>query len=394
MRQFPPLQVHALIDGLGCGGAQLLLADFAELAPLAGVTLTVGYLRDERDDAALVRLKEAGVAPVLVGVSRLLGPTDLRRVRRHVARIRPSLVHTHLKYADVLGGISARSLGIPVVSTLHEATWRGTRRERARQRVAGLTRRACADRIIAVSEAARSSYLATGWDRPNRLMTVYNGIRPHDRVEARDQARARFGLGPSDVVLLMLSALRPEKAHDVALKTFALLSRRFPQLRLLIVGDGPRRAEVERLAGEFGSGVVMAGYQADVASPLAAADVLLHPSHIEAFPTALLEAMAASVPIVATAVGGIPEILGEAGAGVLVPPPPEVDRLAAAITPLLEDPALRWRIGSNGRQRFRRCFSAQNWLHGTRAVYEEALASHAHRMPFARHRLNAVWSPD
>jgi glycosyltransferase involved in cell wall biosynthesis len=386
------LHVHAVIDGLGCGGAQLMLADFAELAPLAGVTLTVGYLREERDDAALVRLRELGVDPVLVGATSLVGPADVRRVRRHLARIRPTLVHTHLKYADVLGGVGARSLGIPAVSTLHEAAWYGTRRETARQRVAALARRACADRLIAVSEAARSNYLATGWDRPERVATVYNGIAASDAASDGERTRARLGLEPGDLVMAMVSVLRREKGHEVALSTFASLRRRFPRLRLLIVGDGPRRAEIERMAAELGPSVVMAGYQADVASVLSAADVLLHPSYVDAFPTALLQAMAASVPVVATAVGGIPEILG-AGTGILVASPPEAARLAAALVPVLEDSALRRRIGSSGRERFVRRFTAESWMRGTRAVYEQALASHPRRLPFARRSSRALWSP-
>ena len=378
-----PVHVHAMIDGLGCGGAQLVLADFAELAPLAGVTLTVGYLREERDDAALVRLRELGLEATLLGTSGLLAPADIRRTRRHLARVSPDIVHTHLKYADVLGGVGARSLGIPAVSTLHEAAWSGTRRETARQRVAALARRLCADRLIAVSEAARSSYLATGWDRPERVITVYNGIAARDASTGGEAVRARFGLGPGDLVVTMVSALRPEKGHDVALRTFGSLQPRFPELRLLVVGDGPRRSEIERLAAPFGPSVVMAGYQADVASILGATDVLLQPSYVDAFPTTLLQAMQASVPVVATAVGGIPEILSP-GAGVLIPPPSEPDRVAAGLVPLLQDPALRRQVGKGGMQHFRQRFSEQSWMTGTRAVYEQVLESHSPRLPLAR----------
>lgn len=372
MSEPAPLRVHALIDGLGCGGAQMLLADFAELAPRVGVRLTVGYLQDERDDAALMRLRELGLDPVRVGTDRLLAPADVRRVRRHLARVRPALVHTHLKYADVLGGVAARSLGLPAVSTLHEAAWSGPRRETARQRVAALARRVCHQRLIAVSKAARSSYLATGWDRPHRVVMVYNGIAARAPEASPEQVRARLGLGPDELVVTMVSALRPEKAHEVALGTFATLRDRFPRLRLLVVGDGPRRDEIERMAAEAGPGVVMAGFQADVAGILSGTDVLLHPSHVDAFPTALLQAMDAAVPVVATAVGGIPEILGD-GTGLLVPPPPDPERVATALVPLLQDAELRRRIGASGRDDFLRRFSAESWVRGTRAVYEQAL---------------------
>jgi glycosyltransferase involved in cell wall biosynthesis len=370
--------VHALIDDVGCGGAQLVLADFAELAPLAAVRLTVGYLHAADDDAALLRLRRAGIEPLPVGATSLIGGRDVVRVRRHLSAVRPALVHTHLKYADVLGGIAARSLGIPVVSTLHEAAWHGARREAARQRVAAGVRRRCADRLIAVSAAARSSYLATGWDRPERVDTVYNGIVVRTSG-AGPATRARLGLAPDDVVATMVSALRPEKGHEVALDALALLHARHPRLRLLIVGDGARRAHIERLAAAHGGSAVVAGYQADVAGILAASDVLLHPSYADAFPTALLQAMAAAVPVVATAVGGVPEVLADGG-GVLVEAPPDAARVAAALAPLLGDPALRRRIGAAGHAQFGARFDAERWVLSTRAVYDKAMDARPQRV--------------
>src|SRR4051794_26479070 len=134
------VHVHALVDGLGLGGAELVLADFAAVAPSVGVRLTIGYLAEQQHDAAWARLRDLGAEPTLVGAGSLLGPADVWRVRRHLAAVRPDLVHTHLKYADVLGGIAAGTLRMPAVCTLHESHWSGTPRERARQRVAGLVR--------------------------------------------------------------------------------------------------------------------------------------------------------------------------------------------------------------------------------------------------------------
>jgi glycosyltransferase involved in cell wall biosynthesis len=348
-----------------------MLADFASLAPSIGVELSVAHLGEGTGDAAHARLRAHGVVSTQVRVHGLR-PSGVVAVRRHLAAARPDLVHTHLKYADVIGGLAARSLGLPVVSTLHEAAWRGPPAEHARQRIAALVRRHCADRVVAVSDAARASYLATGWDRPDRVAVVRNGIPSRRAGRSRAEVREQFGLPPGAPVLAMVSALRPEKGHEIAFEAFRRLRAHHPDARLLVAGDGPRRPALDRLAGP---GIVMAGHQDDVASLLGAADLLLHPSHVEAFPTSLLEAMQASLPVVATGVGGIPEIVDDGTTGMLVAAPPEPGAVAAAAERLLADPDLGAAMGAAAAARFAERFGADVWLRETRAVYDAVMAA-------------------
>lgn len=351
-----------------------MLADFAGLAASAGVELSIAHLSEGADRAAMERLRGIGIDSELVPV-RGIRAAGVARVRRYLRESGAELVHTHLKYADVLGGLAARSLGLPLVSTLHESTWGGPPGDHARQRLAALVRRHCADRVIAVSGAARSTYLATGWDRADRVTLVRNGISGRAPRTPRGELRGHLGLAESDLVVAMVSALRPEKGHEVAFAAIAALRDRFPHLRMVVAGDGPRRGDVERMARELGPAAIVAGYQDDVPSLLAAVDVLLHPSHADAFPTALLEAMAASVPVVATRVGGIPEIVRDGVTGLLVPAPPESAVVATATARLLEDPALRASMGARARERFEREFSATGWMRQTRSVYDEVMAA-------------------
>ena len=349
-----------------------MLADFAALARGAGLELSIAHLSEDGTGmAASERLAAVGIRSTHIP-ARGLRAAGVIAVRRHLASVRPQIVHTHLKYADVLGALAARSLGIPVVSTLHEAAWRGRPADHARQRLAALVRRYCDDRVIAVSDAARSSYLATSWDRPERVAVVLNGISERRPSQPPAAVRERLGLPARAPVLAMVSALRPEKGHEVAFAAFEDLRARHPEARLLVAGDGPRRAELERLAGP---GVTMAGHQDDIASLMGAVDVLLHPSHSEAFPTSLLEAMQASLPVIATRIGGIPEIVVDGETGLLVPAPPEPRAVAAAAERLLGDPGLRRRLGVAAAARFADRFSAGVWLRETRAVYEEVMAA-------------------
>lgn len=368
------LHVHVFVDSLGAGGAELLVADFARVAPQAGIRLTVGALRGERDSPAAVRLRATGVEPELVPVSSLLRRADARRVRDHVERLAPDIVHTHLGYADVLAGRAARALGIPAVSTIHADWWGGSLRERVRHRVMAAVRRRCAVRVIAVSESAKAVYLGHGWDCQERLVVVRNGIAAEPRPGSGPAVRAELGLAPGDFVAAMVSRLGPEKAHDVAIDAVTNLRSRHPELRLLIVGDGDLRGELERRAATSGGGVIVAGHRDDVMEVLDAADLLLHPSRFDAFPTALLEAMTASVPVLGTATGGIVEMVDDRVTGMLVPAPPIAGEVAEALERLIADTDLRNRLATAGHDRFEREFGAAGWAARTRAVYDEVLA--------------------
>jgi glycosyltransferase involved in cell wall biosynthesis len=167
--------------------------------------------------------------------------------------------------------------------------------------------------------------------------------------------------------------LRTDKGHAVAVDAIARLRERFPNLRLLVAGEGPARAEVERAVATLGGAGVLAGHRDDVMAVLDAADVLVHPSRIDAFPTALLEALAAGVPAVATAVGGIPEIVEDGRTGVLVGASADGAALAAALEPLLADRALRGQLAAWGRERFAARYSAARWAQNLRGLYDDVL---------------------
>jgi glycosyltransferase involved in cell wall biosynthesis len=189
------------------------------------------------------------------------------------------------------------------------------------------------------------------------------------------RARAALDLGPDDLVVAMVTVLRAGKGHEVALAALPALRERFPRLRLLVLGDGPARAQIERLAAPLGPAVVFAGHRDDVPDLLAGADVLLHPTARDALPSALLEAMAAGVPVVASRVGGVPEVVVDGETGLLVSAPPSAGVVTAALARLLGDPELRARLGKAGRTRYEREFTAERWAGRLRSVYEEVGAT-------------------
>lgn len=366
-----PIRVEVIIDTLTWGGAEMLLTEFATAAPGAGIDLSVTYLKDFHGSPAAPRLRALGVNPVLVPITRLHDPEGVRRVTRHLADVRPDLVHTHLGYSDLVGGWAARRLGIPSVSTLHLMEWEGDTRERTKQWLMARARRRCAARVVAVSEAGRQAYLARFRERPGRVAVVRNGIVGEPASGEGAGVREELGIGADELVVAMLTVLRRGKGHDVAAAAVTRLQERHSGLRLLVCGEGPDRSEIERALAPLGDAVVDAGHREDVMRVLDAVDVLVHPTRMDALPTALLEAMAASVAVVASRVGGIPEIVAEGRTGMLVEAPPSVAALAAALEPLLVDAGLRQRLGVAGRERFEEEFSARRWAERLRSLYDQ-----------------------
>lgn len=373
-RAEPADRVHvlALIDHFVMGGAETLLPRFAAAAPTAGIDLQVACIHELDGNPAAAPLYELGLAPVNLNLTGRQGPRALRAVRRHIARVRPQVVHTHLGTSDVLGGLAARSLAIPAVSTIHAARWSNGRFDLRRRTV-----KHCAARVIAVSETARREYLRHGWARERQIVTIHNGIDVDPCPGAGAEVRRELGLRPEDVVVGMVSALRPEKGHDTALEVVGRLRSRFPELRLLIVGRGDLGDEIRARAASLGDAVVMAGLRHDVMRVFDAIDVCLQPSRADAFPTTLIEAMAASVPIVASAVGGIPEIVADGRTGLLVPAPPRPEAFVEALDPLLRDPTRRRELAAAGRQDYQLRFTAVPWVRATRALYDDVLAESA-----------------
>ncbi len=370
------LRVHVVIDHLVAGGAELLLGDLAAAAPGAGLQLSVSALYGHDGAApAAGPLRAAGVEPAWIGAGHLYDPRSVLTVRRRLAATAPDVVHTHLLHADILGSLGARSLRLPAVSTLHVSSWDPAARERARLALAGRVRRACTHRVVAVSAAARDAFLAQGWDEPERVVTIHNGVAARVQPGAGAAVRAELGLSPDDEVVTMLAGLRPVKGHDVALDAVASMRERRPGLRLVIAGEGPLRGELEQRAAALGDGVVLAGLRSDAMALLDASDVLLYPSRVESLPTALIEALAAGTPIVATDTGGIPEIVEDRVSGLLLPSPPTSEAVSGALDALLDDSARRRALADAGRRRYVEMFSADLWVERLRALYLEAIAA-------------------
>jgi len=367
------VHVCHLIHSLGPGGAEQVLVDLATVAGDVGLRMTVLALVDHPTPVHEDDLRRAGVEVRNLGLGSRWDPRAFVRAERLVAEVRPDLLHTHLKHADLVGGVVATRLGLPQVSTLHviEEGARGV--ALGKRWLAGRLRSRIAARTIAVSAAQREWYLSTFRADPSSLVTLYNGVVPGPPLEPSERTalRATLGADENTVLAANVSIMRPGKGHVDLLKAMAQLPPSSP-VRLVLIGDGPCRSDLEQLATTdpaLTDRVLFAGYRTDIATVIQAADVIVHPSYADALPTALIHALAAGLPVIAYDVGGIPEIVGS-DAGVLLPVG-SVSELARTTEELAGDPAARARMGSAGRARFAELFDAKIWAENLVRLYDE-----------------------
>jgi glycosyltransferase involved in cell wall biosynthesis len=275
------------------------------------------------------------------------------------------IVQTCDFYANVFGLPAAALARVPVRIGSRRDVFMPERTP-AQQRLQRLAYR-FAHRVVANSSAAVDRLIEEGV-AVGTIAHITNGL-DLDRYDSVRAARPRR-------VIATVANLRPGKGHEVLLKAAASIVRRIPDVTFLIVGDGPRREELERLAATLrvSAQVQFVGYRTDVPEILRQADVFAFPSFMEASPNAVIEAMAAGLPIVATRVGGIPEVIEHERSGLLVAPGDD-RALAAALVRVIERPALASQLGDAARAAVTARFSFDRMVGEFQQLYFDELAA-------------------
>jgi glycosyltransferase involved in cell wall biosynthesis len=345
-----------LIDGLGMGGAERLMIPIMRHLDTTRFEPRVCALQVKEGNPVAGELRGMGIPVDLLPVRRLRDLTALPRLVLYLRRHRADLVHTQLEFSNTLGSLAARLLRLPAVCTLHtlDAPQRGSKTYR-RLRVMWWSLRIFSDRVIAVSEGARRSHLLVSGDSPDRVITLYNGIDlsrfPGPDDAPRSQIRQELGIPPDAPLLITVAVLRPPKGIQYLVEALPAILEAVPGAYYLVVGDGEHRPALEALAASrsVAERVIFAGMRRDVPRLLAAADVFVLPTLTEALPTVVAEAMAARKPVIASAVGGVPEMVADRHSGLLLPPA-DVPALAGACIDLLSHPDRARAMGEAGRQ--------------------------------------------
>ncbi|MDO9694265.1 MAG: glycosyltransferase family 4 protein [Candidatus Latescibacteria bacterium] len=283
---------------------------------------------------------------------------------------RPDVVLSHGARVNAFATIAAGIAGVPSAGVEHSIdAWRTT------SSFYNLIDKAVARRNagrIAVSVAVRSMLIEKGILDGERVIVVHNGVEFPDGATAlsRSDLRKQFSFPEDSLVVVTAARLAPPKGLSVLLESLATLSCRHPALRCLILGDGELRSQLEATAHDLGieKTIVFAGAVDDVMAMLPACDLFVLPSLWEGLPVALVEAMGMGLPVVATEVGGTPELVNDGTTGLLVRPG-DTAMLAAAIDRLIIDEPLRRSLAKAGRRHVRNNFGMAQVLDG----YESAL---------------------
>ena len=368
-----PIRVVYCIDNMQMGGTELNALRTAERLDRRRFSISVVCIRD--NGPLMARYKDAGIPVHAFPMTSFLGPGAARQAVRLIRLFRTErtdIVHSHDAYTSVYATFCARMAGVRGVI----ASRRSWHSPHLQGRILRANRVAYrfAHRVVGNSPSVSRLVESESGISASRIVTIPNfldeeSFAPLPVAERRRMLDA-LGVPEGAFVVGIVARLSPVKDHATLLRAIASLRDRIPALHCILVGDGPERASIEALAGALGIEdiVHLAGERAQPPNLHGLFDVSVLCSTSEAFPNSVLEAMAASRPVVATDVGGTPDAVQEGTTGLLVRPG-DPSGLAEAILRLHREPALRGRLGNAARAAARAGYSAEAVIRQVEALY-------------------------
>jgi glycosyltransferase involved in cell wall biosynthesis len=367
------LHVMQMIDALSMGGAERLLITFAQQARLHHVQVTIVGFQDDRDNPILVDLQKTGVNIQRYPARSLFSLRRFIEIVRLVRREKVDILQTHLTYANILGGLVGWLTGVPVVATLHSTYFRRQGRGGLKDGIECWILRNIAQDVVAVAQSVADSYHPYMGNKPIRV--IRNAVAPAPVISLQQvhRTRSEFSIPAESLLILAVGRAEAAKGYADLVDAVALLRRSHPTVRLVVIGNGSRFDQLVRyvVAKKMKGIIQFIGERKDVPAWLAASDIFVSSSHWEGLPLAVLEAMMAGLPIVATRVGELPQVVNSE-LGILVPPR-HPKMLSEALAVMLDDPDTRRRMGQAAREAALRDNTASSWFRNIMAMYSEIL---------------------
>jgi glycosyltransferase involved in cell wall biosynthesis len=379
MNSRPGMRVALLTTSVQFGGIERVLLNLLQhMDPDIELVPLVFTRTDAKETSFFDRLRALGVSYETLYVNtvwphHVLNPiVNLKQAIGMVRKRGFDLVHSHGYRADTFGLAISKWCGLPVISTCHGFINNDKRLKFYNQLNTSVLKRF--ERVIAVSASMKEQLLERGL-KGARIQVIPNAVMevPADeRTRTRQRARAGMNIGDREFVFGYVGRLSEEKGVEYLLQAAASLATEHNDFRVVVVGDGPARQSLESAANRLGLAgrVTFAGFQPETAPWYAAMDAFVLPSLTEGTPMALLEAMAHRLPVVASAVGGVPAVVSNRENGLLVPPA-EVSHLANAMRMIESMPSLRETLSERGIETVRSNYGVRTWIQNVRDVYLE-----------------------
>jgi glycosyltransferase involved in cell wall biosynthesis len=353
------------------GGAEQVILDLAVFVDPEKIRSYVSVFREgelvsemKKRDVKFLWLKES---------TQVYDYRFLKNLTQLIKANRIDLIHSHTWGTDFYGYWASKILGVPMLATVHNRYYifeKWTRRISYKVLISHV------QKIVAVSKDIQNLLKKDLKLLPQKIKLIYNGIDT-SRFEKKfyqEKLRKELSLSRGDLILGNVGNLREVKDHHTLILAFSKVSPLFPQAKLLIIGEGELKASLLKFRSELGleDQVLFLGHRDDIPALLNLMDIFILSSRLEGCSISILEAMASGKPVIATKVGGNPELVLEGKTGLLVPSA-EPEKLAESIIQLLKDEKLRKKMGDEGRKRVKAKFSRESMVRNYEELYSQIL---------------------
>jgi len=370
------IKIAYIITSSGIGGAEKILYHTVIGLDCNKYQISVCSLKEKGEVAK--ELEKHGVDIYCLHMANregwigwLASAGALFRLLLYLKRLRPAIIHSFLFRANILSRIAGYLIGVPIVISSIRVMGGEKGYFHFSERMTSFM----VDRYIAVSESVERYIIQKSKIPERKISVIYNGVEVKNHTNLKVQnAKLLFNIEAKDNIVVTVGRLHRQKGYSYLLHAISKVKEKFPRIKLMFIGKGGEKNSLKNLAEslDLTDQVVFAGLRSDVENVLSTAELFVLPSLWEGMPNALLEAMAAGKAVVATRVGGIPELVIHEKTGILVPPE-DFDALADAIIDLLQDKVRAKKMGEAGRVRVEEHFNISETLKKTENLYQELL---------------------
>jgi len=369
------MHVLLMLSSLAMGGAERNVVSVLPHLNAVGVDATLCTLNTRRDSMLVDDFKRTGIKRFDLGARRMVDLASWKRFAALIHEQEIDIVHAEDQDSIIYAGLANRLLHVPALMTRHVLQESADSWKKAmRAWMVFWTARHDMRRIIAVSDSVCDEFSRQTGIGKSKIETVYNGIEleKFDFKQSKAELREKLGWDPKAPIAILVSVLRPGKGFDVLFNALPGIRAILPEFQIKVAGGGELEAALRAEAAAFGDTVEFLGPRMDIPELLKASDLLVQTSWSEALPTVLIEAGAASVPVVATNVGGTREIVQDGVSGYIVEPG-DFNHLASRVVEILQNHTLADAMGRNAHAQVVKTFTLKNQAQEMKTIYEKIL---------------------